>query len=269
MEELILAIVILTAVGLLCAALLVLAGKAMAVPTDETFEKVRECLPGANCGACGYAGCDGYAKALSSGKTKETTLCVPGGAQAAKDVAAVLGLEAGSVEKKVAFIRCNGTCDNTGDKFAYDGIKSCAAAELFFAGPGQCTFGCMGFGDCAAVCDQNAIWVENGMAHIDTNLCIGCGKCAKACPNQLIQIIPVNVPVVVRCGNQEKGAMTRKRCAVGCIGCKKCEKVCPTGAITVNNNLASINYDQCVGCGECVKNCPSGCIIERPDYIKG
>ena len=267
METLIIAIVILTAVGLLCAVLLVIAGKAMAVPVDETFEKVRACLPGANCGACGFAGCDGYAKALSSGRTKETTLCVPGGTSTAADVAGVLGMEAGTVEKKVAFITCNGTCANTSDKFDYNGIRSCEAANLFYAGPGQCTFGCMGYGDCAAVCPSHAICIEDGMAHIDPRLCTGCGTCTKACPNHLIQIIPENVPIFVRCGNQEKGAMTRKRCSVGCIGCKKCEKNCPTGAITVNNNLAKIDYTKCTGCGLCADNCPSGCILKRHEIM--
>ncbi len=263
MDKLLIAVIILTAIGLLCAVLLVIAGKVMAVPVDETFEKVRACLPGANCGACGYAGCDGYADALAKGKTRNCALCVPGAAKVAGEVAAVMGLEAGSVEKKVAFITCRGTCENTGDKFEYDGIGSCAAAELFYAGPGQCTFGCMGFGDCAAVCDQGAICIENGMAHINPALCIGCGKCAKACPNQLIDIIPANVPVYVTCGNREKGAMTRKRCKVGCIGCKKCEKICEAGAITVENNLAKIDYTKCTGCGKCAENCPSGCILVR------
>lgn len=263
MKAIIIAVILLTAIGLICAVLLVIAGKVMAVPVDEKFEEVRACLPGANCGACGYTGCDGYAKALSSDEVKETNLCVPGGNAAAQAVSKVLGLEAGHVEEKIAFIRCNGTCQHTRDKFKYEGIRSCAAAELFYAGPGECTFGCMGFGDCVKACMNNAICIDNGMAHIDPRLCRGCGACAKACPNQLIEIIPVSVPVFVRCGNQEKGAMTRQRCSSGCIGCKKCEMNCEHGAITVTNNLAKIDYTKCSGCGKCADLCPVGCILVR------
>ena len=265
METILYAVISVTLIGLVCALVLVIAGKLMAVPVNERLEKVRACLPGANCGACGYAGCDGYAEALASGACKETTLCIPGGNDAAQQVAAVLGLKAGEVERKVAFIRCNGTCSHTHNKYEYTGIQTCAGAEQLFGGPGECTFGCMGLGDCARACEYGAICIENGIAHVDTRVCVGCGKCAKVCPNQLIQILPLSIRHFVTCGNQEKGAMTRQRCKTGCIGCKKCELNCPEKAITVTNNLASIDYSKCSNCGKCVEVCPSGCILELPD----
>ena len=262
MTTILYAVLAVTVIGLVCAVLLVVAGKFMAVPVDEKFEKVRACLPGANCGACGYAGCDGYASALASGACTETTLCVPGGDTAAADVAAALGVEAGTVQKKVAFISCNGTCEKTRDKFTYEGTQTCAGAEIMFGGPGECTFGCMGFGDCQRVCQYNAICIENGIAHVDPRICKGCGACAKVCPNHLIHVLPADIAYFVTCGNQEKGAMTRQRCTNGCIGCKRCEKACETGAITVNNNLASIDYEKCIGCGKCAEVCTVGCIAD-------
>ncbi len=260
MATILYAVITVTAIGLICAVLLVVASKLMAVPVDEKFEALRECLPGANCGACGFAGCDGYAKALAAGKTSETALCVPGGDETAAQLAGVLGVAGGKVQRRIAFIQCNGTCEHTRNKFEYEGVQTCTGAELMFGGPGVCTFGCMGFGDCARACPYDAICVENGMAHVDPRKCRGCGACVKVCPNQLIHVLPTDIPYFVTCGNQEKGAMTRQRCSVGCIGCKKCELGCEAKAITVQNNLASIDYSKCTGCGKCAEVCPSGCI---------
>lgn len=260
MGSILYAVILVTAIGLVAAVLLVVAGRVMAVPVDEKFEQLRACLPGANCGACGYAGCDGYAKALASGESTDPALCVPGGDGAAAALAAALGVKAGAVQRKVAFIQCDGTCAHTRNKYDYEGVETCAGAELLFAGPGECTFGCMGFGDCARVCSYDAICIENGIAHIDPRKCRGCGACTKVCPNSLIHVLPANISYFVSCGNQEKGAMTRQRCSAGCIGCKKCERSCEAGAITVQNNLARIDYEKCTGCGACAEACPSGCI---------
>ena len=255
-------IIAVTAIGLICGIMLVVASKFMAVPEDETFIKVRECLPGANCGACGYAGCDGYAHALSDGEIKETNLCVPGGADAAVHVAAAMGMEAQEVVPKVAYVACCGDRNCTTLRYDYKGIPSCKAANLLFSGDGMCTFGCLGYGDCANVCPNDAICIEDGLARVKSSLCLGCGLCAKACPNQLIHIAPATVKTIIRCSNHDKGAVTRKACTHGCIGCKKCEKECPSGAITVVNNCAVINYSKCTNCGHCAEVCTTGCITE-------
>ena len=144
----------------------------------------------------------------------------------------------------------------------YQGIESCKAAKLLFGGTGKCSFGCMGLGDCAKVCPQNAICLENGIAHVNTRLCVGCGMCAAVCPNKLISIMPDVEKVLVTCSNTEKGALTRKECSHGCIACKKCEKECPVGAVTVENNLAQIDYDKCTNCGHCAEVCPTKCIMK-------
>ena len=262
--DILIATLIVAAVGLFCAVMLVLAAKFFAVSEDETEKNIRECLPGANCGACGYAGCDGYAKALAEDKGKntvKTNLCTPGADAAAKAIAEILGVEFEDVVEQVAVLHCYGDCNHTSNKMDYVGIQSCEAAKTMYGGNGKCTFGCIGLGDCVKVCPQDAICLKNGIAHIDTRKCIGCGICVRTCPQKLIGLMADVESVLVTCNNKEKGASARQKCTNACIGCKKCEKTCQSGAITVINNLATIDYSLCTGCGECAKNCPVGCIL--------
>ena len=262
--DILIATVIVAAIGLLCAIMLVLAAKFFAVEEDETEKQIRECLPGANCGACGYAGCDGYAKALAlskEDKSVKANLCIPGGDAAAKEISAILGVEVEDVIEQVAVIRCYGDCEHTSNKMEYVGITSCEAAKTMYGGSGKCNFGCIGLGDCVKVCPEGAICLENGMAHIDTRKCIGCGLCARTCPRGIISLMADVEKVLVTCSNKEKGATARQKCSNACIGCKKCEKNCPTGAIKVVDNLATIDYSLCNKCEECAKNCPVGCIL--------
>ena len=209
MNEILIPILAVTIIGLICGVGLAVASHVMAVKEDERFPAIRECLPGANCGACGFTGCDGYAKALLTPGTK-TNLCVPGGAEAARKLAEVLGVEAEAVEPKVAIVRCGGDCEHTSPKEDYRGIASCQAAKLFFGGKGTCTYGCLGFGDCAKVCPHDAIYWNNGIAAIDQSVCVGCGLCAKTCPQQVIAIIPQSAKTAVLCSNHDKGAVTTR-----------------------------------------------------------
>ena len=264
MEQILTAVIPVLIIGIICAAVLVIASKLMAVKEDERFPAIRECLPGANCGACGFAGCDGYAKALCEKPGTKTNLCVPGADGVAKQLSEILGVECEDVIEQVAVVHCAGDCEKTQDKADYRGIETCAGAKLMYGGKGNCTYGCIGFGDCASVCPQDAICIENGIAHVDTRKCIGCGLCTKKCPNHVISLVPDVERVVVTCSNKDKGVVTRKVCSNGCIGCKKCEKVCPLGAIKVENNLAIIDYEKCTDCpdyGVCAKNCTTGCIM--------
>ncbi len=250
---------IVAAIGLIAGLGLALASKFMAVPVDEKQEKIRECLPGANCGACGYSGCDGYAAAIANGEA-EPNKCAPGGASAAAALAEVLGVEI-SAEEKVAFIGCGGTPDCTGTKYAYDGFKSCAAAALAAEGPNECSFGCIGFGDCMAACEFNAIEIVNGRPVICEDICKGCGRCATACPKGLISVLPKKAKVHVNCSNKAKGPAVVKVCKVSCIACGMCERACKKDAIHVVNNLAVIDYDKCVNCGLCKTACKRGVIV--------
>lgn len=261
MNPILIAALVVSAIGAVCAIVLVLASKFFHVEEDETYGKIRECLPGANCGACGYAGCDGYAKALAEDKSIKANLCIPGGDAASRGIAEILGVEFEDTVEHVAVIHCYGDCNHTSNRMDYVGIQSCEAAKTLYGGSGKCMFGCIGLGDCVKACPKDAICLENGIAHIDTRKCIGCGLCAKACPRGLITVMPDVEKVLVTCNNTEKGAAARTKCSNACIGCKKCEKNCPNGAIKVVNNLAVIDYSLCNHCGECAKNCPVGCIL--------
>lgn len=252
------AVLIVAGIGLVVGLVLAVASAVMAVPKDEKVEALTEVLPGANCGACGYSGCSGYASALAKGEAKNGA-CAPGGEECAKKVAAILGEEASGVEKKVAVVNCMGIAQNTEDKVNYQGVESCAGAKLLGA-KGMCSFGCLGFGDCALVCGFDAVSICNGVAKVDANLCGGCGLCASACPQKIISVVPLKEQMIVRCSNCDKGAQAKKACKVACIGCKKCEKVCEAGAVTVNNFKATVDPQKCTGCGLCIEACPQGTI---------
>ncbi len=255
-------VLILAAVAIVCAVLLTLAQHYFGVEVDERESEIRECLPGANCGACGFNGCDAYAQALASGKTDNPSLCVPGGDGAAEAIAAILGVEAADVVERVAYVACNGTCDVTRRKYDYQGLKSCRTANMAYSGDKTCAYACLGYGDCVEVCPEGAISIENGVARINPRKCIGCGICTRTCPNSIIHLITDTSRVVVECSSHAKGAEVRKACINGCIACGKCEKVCPHDAIHVVDNLATIDYSKCTGCGSCAAACPVHCIHE-------
>ena len=240
-----------------------------AVKEDETVKAVRACLPGVNCGACGYKGCDDYAAAVVQGEAKPN-LCVPGAEATANELGAILGIEVEAPKDVVAFVHCNGTCDAALKKAEYVGIDSCRAASAIYGGPDACNYGCLGLGDCVRVCPADAICMQDGIARVDTRRCLGCGLCRDTCPKHVISMVPQETKVVVMCNNKDKGADARKACTNACIGCKKCEKNCPENAIKVTDNLAKIDYDKCTGCGTCVSACPTGCLKHTsfPDLEK-
>lgn len=253
------AFLIVSGVALILGVLLALVSHFFAVEEDQKVKEIRACLPGVNCGACGYKGCDDYAAAVAQGEAKPN-LCVPGAEATANELGAILGIEVEAPEDMVAYVHCNGHCEATSKKAAYDGISTCKAAAMLFAGPDACRFGCMGLGDCAAACPSGAICLKDGIAHVDTSLCIGCGLCRDTCPKHIISMVPQEAKVVVACSNEDKGAQARTACKNACIACKKCEKACEFGAISVQNNLAGIDYDKCTGCGACAGACPTGAI---------
>ena len=260
--DILIPVLILGGVAALLAILLTVSNRFFGIKEDETFTGVRDCLPGANCGACGFSGCDGYAKALANGETDKTNLCTVGGDKVACEIADVLGTEAQDVVERVAYVACSGTCDATCRKFEYEGVNSCRLVNMHYSGDKACSFACLGYGDCVKVCPKGAIEDENGVAKINPTKCVGCGICVRECPCGVIHLINDTSRVVVECSSHDKGAVTRKACTNGCIGCGKCEKACPCGAISVVNNLATIDYSKCEGCGVCAGVCPVHCIHE-------
>ena len=253
------AVISVTSIGFLCALMLAIASKVMAVRTDERVERIRGFLPGANCGACGFTGCDGYAEALVNGGAKPN-LCIPGGAAVSMEISSSLGVDFEEVVEQVAVVHCRGDGAARSRKMEYGGIGTCKAAKQLFGGQNACTFGCLGFGDCAAACPNGAVCIENGLARINTRKCTGCRLCAKICPNGVIFTEADTITTVVTCMNTERGASVRKKCSCGCIGCLRCVRECPAEAISVTDNLARIDYEKCTGCGKCAEVCVTGCI---------
>ena len=247
------------AIGAICAVMLTVASKLMFVPTAEDEADLRLILPGANCGTCGYPGCDGYAAALVGGDVK-TNLCIPGGDAVARNIAELLGVEFEDVIEQVAVCHCGGSFEVAERQHVYEGIPTCAATKLLYGGAISCNYGCLGYGDCAEICPNGAICIEDGVARINPRRCKGCGMCKRTCPNGIISTVADTVRVIVKCSSCDKGAEVRKKCSVGCIACKRCEKECPDGAITIVENLATIDYDKCSDCGRCAEVCPTKCI---------
>ncbi len=257
--DILIALAIMLPISLIACIALSLLSHLFAVDEDPKKKELLECLPGINCGACGFKGCDDYAEAIVSGKAKPN-LCVPGAQKVANQLSEIMAVEPEKFLDVVAFVGCNGTCAATGEKAAYEGIPSCSAANMLYAGTGNCSYACLGFGDCAAVCPNDAICLMDGIARVDTSRCVGCGLCKKACPKHIISMLPQDAAVAVMCSNKQKGADARKACKNACIGCKKCEKACPEDAITVTDNLARVDYSKCSGCRACVSECPTGCL---------
>lgn len=267
--DILIAFLIMLAIALIAGVLIAVLSHFFAVEENPVKKQIRECLPGINCGACGYKGCDDYAAALAEGGVKPN-LCIPGAQDVADHIAEIIGVEAEPFKDVVAFVACDGHCDAITKKAVYDGVQTCKAASMLYGGENACQFGCLGFGDCAASCPADAICMADGIARIDTIKCLGCGLCTTICPKSIISMMPQNTSTVVMCSNKQKGADARKACKNACIGCKKCEKACPQGAITVKDNLASIDYNKCVNCGICVGECPTGCLksVFFPDTQK-
>lgn len=264
------ALAVVASVGLLLGILLALFIHLFGIEDDEKTKAVRAALPGINCGACGFKGCNDYAEALAKGEAKPN-LCVPGAEAVAAAIGEILGVEVGEPKDLIAFVHCNGTCEATTEKAAYEGISSCKARAMLYGGTKSCTYGCIGCGDCADVCIFQAICIVDGVARVNTERCVGCGLCAKTCPKKIISMIPQEAATVVYCNSRDKGADARRACKNACIGCKKCEKLCPEHAITVVNNCAEIDYTKCTGCGACVAGCPTGCLKKAsfPDLPEG
>lgn len=252
------AVVILAALAVIFGVGLALASRAFAVRVDPRVEALEGALPGINCGACGFAGCADYAAAVAAGGT-EPGLCVPGGPETARKVAAIMGVEATISEPLKAVLVCQGR--NVAPRFAYVGVGDCQAAALLRGGVRACPYACIGLGTCAEVCPVDAIRMdEDALPVIDEELCIGCGACARICPRRVIEVQPLSKTVHYRCRSRDKGAVVRKLCDVGCIACKKCEKICPFDAVHVIDNLAVLDYDRCTSCQKCVGVCPTGTI---------
>lgn len=253
----------LAGMGLVAGLGLGLAARAFAVDVDPRREQVNDLLPGANCGGCGFAGCNDFAGAVVEGKTGADG-CPAGGSETALAIAAVMGASIDEKEREVALILCQGTDDLAPRKYRYNGSASCASATLLAGGDKLCSYGCLGLGDCVRACNFSAIEIiYGGIARVMSERCVGCGICVTSCPKNLIKLVPESSTIHVLCRNMDKGAAVRKACERGCIGCRKCAKALPDGEISIGDFLASVDYSR-PPCDEgLIAECPTGSLVGR------
>ena len=255
MSSILIPVAIFIGLGILTGTLLAVASRVFAVPKNELAEQIVECLPGANCGGCGYSGCAALSEAIANGEAKVNS-CPVGGAEVAAKVAEIMGVEAAPTVRMRAQVMCSGTQEYARKKYVYEGVPDCTAAARIGGGDKLCKNGCIGLGTCVKACPFGAISVENGVAAVDYEKCRGCGICVNACPKSIIRLIPFDAKHWVGCMSVDDGKNTRKVCDVGCISCKLCQKNCPSGAIVVDSFVAHIDYAKCTGCNNCVDKCP-------------
>ena len=263
------ALLILGGMGALCGLVLSVAGKVFYVEKDPREDEIMEIIPGANCGACGFSGCSGYARAVVSGEAA-VGLCPVGGQSLSEDMAKIMGVSVDpNAERLVAQVRCSGS-GLKNEKFEYGGIRDCAA-DMNLVGGGHiiCRHGCLGLGTCVRSCPYDALSIsESGAALVNPDVCKGCMICVTACPKSLIEVVPYQAHIKVLCASKDKGVVVRQACENGCIGCGLCVKACPHGAMRVEDNLARIDYTKCISCGLCVGVCPRKIIVSNVDEVK-
>jgi Na+-translocating ferredoxin:NAD+ oxidoreductase subunit B len=255
------ALIAVGAMGALLGLGLAVASRLLAVHKDQRVESVAKILPGINCGACGYAGCEAYAEAVVL-KGEKLDLCKPGGSEVTMKLGETLGVEVqAGAGKLVAKVLCGGGWAEAKRSFEYEGIEDCNAAYALYGGGKVCRFGCLGLGSCIKVCPVDAIEkTGTGLVRVDPDLCISCEKCVEICPTGVMQMVPYSADRIVACNSTDKGGVVRKYCSVGCIGCKKCEKASPEGGFVVENNLARIDYTKTGDRSAAETACPTSCI---------
>lgn len=260
-QEVLIAIAIVGGVGLFIGIFLGFFGKYFKVETDPREDQIIEVLPGNNCGGCGFPGCSGLAAAIVAGEAPVNG-CPVGGAKVGAEVAAIMGVDATESVKKVAFVKCHGTCDKTKSNYDYFGIKDCKMMSFVpDGGAKSCNYGCLGYGSCVKTCQFDAINIIDGVAVVDKEKCVACGKCISECPKGFIEFVNYDSCYAVACSSKDKGPVCMKICETSCIGCGLCVKTCESGAITVNDFVAHIDQDLCTGCGKCVEVCKRGSIV--------
>ncbi|MFZ0392173.1 MAG: Fe-S cluster domain-containing protein [Calditrichia bacterium] len=262
--QIISALITLGGLGLIFGAILAFASRIFHVEKDPRIEKINEFFPQANCGGCGFPGCASYAEAIVN-ENVNINLCAPGGQDVVDKIADVLGVEAEAGEPKVAVVRCQGAHGIAKDKFRYEGIQDCNAANLVQGGHKACEFGCLGFGSCVKACPFDAMTMkDNGLPFVFEDKCTACGICVEECPKGIMELIPRSQPVFLGCVNQNSAKAVREVCSVGCIACALCTKpkITPSGKLNMKDNLPEVPADW-DDFDAAVKRCPTNSFVVR------
>jgi len=264
---LVITIISLSLLAFISAVILYFVAQKFKVFEDPRIDQIQEVLPAANCGGCGFAGCRNFAEELVKSDSFEGLNCPVGGAEVMGAAAKILGREAPVVDPLVAVLLCNGTPEFRPRTSKYSGAADCRISNNLYAGETDCSYGCMGLGDCVRACAFDAMYMDTTteLPVIIDDKCVACGACVKACPRQLIELrkkARKDRKIYVACSNCDKGGPARRACKVACIACNKCFKVCEFDAITIENNLAYIDSKKCTFCRKCVAECPTGSILE-------
>ncbi|WP_260294875.1 RnfABCDGE type electron transport complex subunit B [Sedimenticola hydrogenitrophicus] len=248
--------------GSILASILVLANKRLFVYEDPRIDDVEDLLPRANCGACGSPGCRPFAEGLIDG-TYEPAQCTVNAKETNELIASYLGVDLGAQEKRVARLACAGGSHVAFIRASYAGMSSCRAAALVSGGGKGCSWGCLGMGDCAVVCDFDAISMNKyGLPVVDEERCTACNDCVEVCPKDLFELHSVNEQLFVACKNLEKGEEAESQCEVICTACERCAVDSPEGLIDIRNNLAVVNYRKNdLASRVAIERCPTGAIV--------
>jgi Na+-translocating ferredoxin:NAD+ oxidoreductase RNF subunit RnfB len=266
-DSILYSVLLLASLGIFAAIILYVVSKKFYVYEDPLIADVDELLPAANCGGCGSPGCKAFAEKLVTSDDISELFCPVGGNDVMKQVSEILGKEVAEKDPTVAVLLCQGGCDVRPKTTLYQGPRTCAISAMVYGGETDCQYGCLGDGDCVAVCDFDAMYMDKntGLPVIETDKCTSCEACVKACPRDIIEMRPLNkrdLKIFVGCLNQDKAGIAKKACDVACIGCSKCEDICPKDAVIMTDTLAYIDPMVCTLCRKCVEVCPTHSIIE-------